>query len=209
MINASGTSGVPVAPAQPVAVPPVTTPPVTSPITPPAAMPGIPTTPQPAITPTPTPSPISPMATPATTPATPATTPATPANAVAGNAGGNKLKPAGKKLPIKLIIGGIVLLLLVIGGIAAYLLSQTSQDVRQQASEPTYNDTCIAKFGGSPQLMAQEVTACENQSGKNWDAVKCECVNAPVTTPPGTKICGPTDPKWDASKRQCSRGVKQ
>ena len=48
-------------------------------------------------------------------------------------------KQAGKsKLPpLKLIIGGIVLLIVGVGGLIGFILSQQTQDVRQQASSPT------------------------------------------------------------------------
>jgi hypothetical protein len=196
MINASGASGVPLTPAQPTGTPQVAATQPAAPTLPPA-MPA---------------APSAPASTPAVAPASPvggpATTPATPANTVAGAGSGNKLKPPGKKLPIKLIIGGVVLLLLLVGGIAAYLLSQTSQDVRQQASEPTYNDLCIQQYGGNPMLMSQAVSSCESNSAKNWDPVKCECVDAPPTTGTTSRICGPNHPKWDASKRQCKKILK-
>jgi hypothetical protein len=48
------------------------------------------------------------------------------------------LKKPKKKLPIKYILGGFALLLLLIGFGAAFFLTQTSQDVRQQASGCTY-----------------------------------------------------------------------
>jgi hypothetical protein len=46
---------------------------------------------------------------------------------------GNKLKPK-KKPPIKLILGGLLLALLVVGSGAALYLTQMNQDVRQQAA---------------------------------------------------------------------------
>lgn len=47
--------------------------------------------------------------------------------------------PMKKKTPLKLIIGGIILLLLVVGSGAALYLTQMSQDVRQQAKESLYD----------------------------------------------------------------------
>ncbi len=42
-----------------------------------------------------------------------------------------------KKVPIKLILGGLLLMIVTIGGGVGFYLSQTSQEIRQQASSPT------------------------------------------------------------------------
>lgn len=163
MINASGPSGVP-----------ITSTPTTTPLaTPVGTVPTAPIT-APISTATPQPYKPAPLAT-----ATPATTPVAPATTPAGSGPTGKLKMPAKKLPIKLIIGVGLLILLLIGGLAAYLLSQTSQDVRQQASVQVYNSNyCIAnKYNGSAQLYAQEVTVC-NTGGGTWSDTSCSCQNA-------------------------------
>lgn len=43
-----------------------------------------------------------------------------------------------KKRPMKMIVGMIILILLLVGAAAAYFLTQTNQDVRQQAAPPDY-----------------------------------------------------------------------
>lgn len=85
--------------------------------------------------------------------------------------------PSKNKLSPKLVVGLLAVVLTLFGGAAGLLLSETGQDIRQQASEPTYNDLCIEQYGGNPMLMAQAVSSCESQSGKFWNAVACECQN--------------------------------
>lgn len=82
----------------------------------------------------------APQATQTTTaPTTPAasgfsgTTPPTAGNSSVSD-NGKKLKKPPKKLPWKMILGGVFLVLVLVGAIAGYFLTQTNQDVRQQAS---------------------------------------------------------------------------
>jgi hypothetical protein len=84
-----------------------------------------------------------------------------------------------KKISPKIVVGLLALVLTFVGGAAGLLLSETGQDIRQQASEPTYNDLCIQEYGGNPMLMSQAIASCESNSAKNWDAVQCECVDDP------------------------------
>jgi hypothetical protein len=66
-------------------------------------------------------------------PTPPANSPAPPANPFTGK------KPK-KKIPWKMMAGALVLILMLVGAGAGFLLTQTSQDVRQQASQGTYQE---------------------------------------------------------------------
>lgn len=157
MINASGPNGVPIVPNQPsIGASPVPTEAVTvgSTNTRPTTQP-----------------------TPGINPTQPTTTPPTPANAPAGGAGTGTtpLKKPGKKIPFKLIIGGIVLLLMIIGAIAGYFLTQMNQDVRQQAKIaeiPYLSKQCIAKLGLKE--YESSLAACIEMKG-TWNDEDCKC----------------------------------
>lgn len=154
MINASGPNGVPITPNQPsIGSSPVPTSQMYSGVAAQSAQP--------------------------TPPTGPATTPPAPANAPAGGANGigdtptTLLKKPGKKIPFKLIIGGIVLLLMIIGAIAGYFLTQTNQDVRQQASgDPYAVGVCCINGVSIPGMTAAQCTA-EAQQGGNATIGAC------------------------------------
>jgi hypothetical protein len=113
------------------------------------------------------------------------------------------LKPPTKKLPIKLIIGGIVLALLLIGGIAAFLLSQTSQDVRQQASANPYSiGVCCINNTTTPGLTPSECSAIPGAT-----VGVCGSTTTPTTAPAGK--CGPGAPKYDAATKKCGPFYKK
>jgi hypothetical protein len=61
-----------------------------------------------------------------------------------------------KKMPLKMIVGLIILVLTIIGGIAGYILTQTSQDVRQQATGVVYK-------AGDP-CSTEDTTACDQNN---------------------------------------------
>jgi hypothetical protein len=76
--------------------------------------------------------------------------------------------PVNKKKPsLKLLLGGFILLLMVVGSGAALYLTQISQDVRQQASGCTY-------WNGQPATEG----AIDNRGG-----IRQECKNGYWTTP--------------------------
>ncbi|MBU0978663.1 hypothetical protein KKF92_02425 [Patescibacteria group bacterium] len=84
---------------------------------------------------------------------------------------GNQIKKA-KKIT-KYILMGLVMLILIGGGIAGYLLSQKPQDVRQQAStkgeSPLENQTCSQTFTVLPRGCND---ACSNDT-QCQDGLKC------------------------------------
>ena len=80
-----------------------------------------------------------------------------------------------RKSPIKLILGGILFALLLIGGAAGLYLTQMQQDVRQQASTGSYTcwvvsgSTCVVNVGdtgcstGGPRFLSE--SACRSSIG--------------------------------------------
>ena len=82
-----------------------------------------------------------------------------------------------KQLSPKLVVGLLALILTGLGGGAAFLLSETSQDIRQQAQQATYytDQQCISDFyNGSAQTYGQQRQSCDTGNGV-WDYTSCTC----------------------------------
>ena len=101
--------------------------------------------------------------------------------------GGSKPPSLKKKFPLKWVIGGLFLLLLLVGGIAGLYLTQVNQDVRQQA----YNDD-VQKPGGA---------GCTD----NKQCASGKCVNKTCEEPAVT----PGAPNGSACKtaKDCKSGI--
>ncbi len=96
-----------------------------------------------------------------------------------------KLTHHKKKLPLKLIIGALLLLLLFVGSVSVLFLSQFNQDLRQQASGGVYsgsgkklacNSTCSTNAdcqSGYCHTYSGNVKACKNQ--QCVDDSDCTC----------------------------------
>lgn len=84
-----------------------------------------------------------------------------------------------KKLSPKMVVGLLALILTIVGGLAAFLLSESSQDIRQQASGTVYTVTeCMNEIsGGNAQQYAATVNGCE-MGGGTWNVGACRCDNA-------------------------------
>jgi hypothetical protein len=109
-----------------------------------------------------------------------------------------------KKLPWKMIIGGVVLVLLLVGGIAGYFLTQTSQDVRQQAASDTYTaqELCIiSKFNGDKDQYNKVSSQC-GARGLVWNDIACDCL-APEPSPV-VKCFTTKDDCADATPEHCT-----
>lgn len=91
-----------------------------------------------------------------------------------------------KKLPIKYIVGGIVLILLLIGAGAGFYLTQINQDVRQQASTGDYEsseESCVSscKAGGKSTSFCEANCAGSSAGGEGGCSGSTKkCVNGGI-----------------------------
>ena len=70
------------------------------------------------------------------------------------------VKNSTKKMPVKMMVGIIILVLTIVGGIAGYLLTQTSQDVRQQAADG------VDPYAAGNPCSTEGATQCDADNNK-------------------------------------------
>lgn len=98
-----------------------------------------------------------------------------------------------RKTPFKLILGGILFVLLLIGGAAGLYLTQMDQDVRQQASTGIYY-TCFVVSGTSC-ISSSSTTPCSPNGPRYSTREACWAANcgaenqAPCEERDGTRTC--------------------
>ncbi len=145
-----------------------------------AGMPMPPSAPMPATTPvTPPPTPIE------SQPTTPETTSSLPPFEPPAAAPMSQ-KPPKKGMPLKGVIGLLVLILTVVGGAAGFYLTQMNQDVRQQASETTVT-----------QCGERNQASCNN--GCEWKEIDVTCNGYKSST-----SCTKPGCTWSAGVGSCS-----
>lgn len=92
----------------------------------------------------------------------------------------SKMKKPAKKMPVKMIIGVAVLVLTIVGGAAGFLLSETNQDLRQQASEGLYGPAFC--FTTADECATFNLANC-SQANNYPDSVKCNAALNPDDNP--------------------------
>lgn len=151
--------------------------------------------PMPPSAPMPTAAPVTPPPTPIESqPTTPETTSSLPPFEPPAAAPMSQ-KPPKKGMPMKGVIGLLVLILTVVGGAAGFYLTQMNQDVRQQASVGDY--TCSAWTVTCADGTSASESSCDVQASFNgsfpgngqgaWQAEHCASRGG---LPGGTAQCG-------------------